>query len=145
MRNDLAEIEECCRGLIEETRHLLNWEWDENLRAMLAVVHVSDAREVADNLDRFFHSRWTHLDVYKAPPSIRRISRLLDGIRKSQFLFVTRPEEPFMAYGAWWPWGDGVTISIRVGLVLNGISDHDADLLTEEFIGWFTGESVEKA
>ena len=67
---------------------------------------------------------------------------MIGGIRSTQQLFTTQLEQDVMSYVAWWPWGDGQTISIRVGLVLSGtIPDVDAASLQREFVGWFTGEA----
>jgi len=38
------------------------------------------------------------------------------GLRQDQILVATEPSESLMSYGLWWPWGDDVTISFRIGL-----------------------------
>ena len=33
-----------------------------------------------------------------------------------QLLVTSRDPTPVVAFGLWWPWGDGMTTSFRVGL-----------------------------
>ena len=50
------------------------------------------------------------------------------GLRASQLLFwggSVQEDEPG-AFGLWWPWGDGTTVSLRIGL-------HDVDIPKERY------------
>ena len=140
MRVELAEIEQCCQGILEETADVLTWDWDGYIDAMLAVFQLDQTEAVGPVLDKYFTSRWDEDSVPKAPQSVQEIAEAAGGIRRTQHLFTTRPEQSVMAYGAWWPWGDGETLSIRIGLVLKGVSDYDADVFHREFREMFLGE-----
>jgi len=50
-----------------------------------------------------------------------------------------------MAYGAWWPWGDGKTISLRIGLVTDKVPERAREEFFKEFSGWFNSEGAQSA
>jgi len=140
MRNELADIEACCKRILKKGRVVLAWEWDDYIGAVLATFNIKHAEHVRDVLDNSFASQWDDRDIVRAPASIQLIAHSLGGLRPTQRLYVTPEEERIVAYGAWWPWGDEETISIRIGLVLGRMDDMAAAQLYAEFISWFTGE-----
>ena len=140
MRNEMAEVEACCKQIMTDTRALLAWEWDEYIGAVLAKFDLKHANYIDRILSSCFASKWTAADVAKAPASVRRIADALGGLRETQRLYVTSAADKITAFGAWWPWGDEQTISIRIGLVLKKIDDLSAARLHDEFVAWFTGE-----
>ena len=141
MRNEMAEVEACCKQIMKDTRALLTWEWDEYIRAVLAKFDGKHSDYIDRILSSCFVSKWEVRDIAKAPASVQQIADTLGGLRVTQRLYVTSSEDKITAFGAWWPWGDGQTISIRIGLVLKGIEDLDATHLHKEFVAWFTGEA----
>lgn len=142
MRDEMAEVKECVVSLVAQTSGTLAWEWDDYIGAMLATFPAGQAAEIDSVLDACFSSRWDHKSIFKAPADVLRIAAMIGGIRASQQLFVTRIEREAIAYAAWWPWGDGNTISIRIGLLLAGtIPDVDAAALQKEFVTCFTDET----
>ncbi|MDP6636957.1 MAG: hypothetical protein QGG42_18815 [Phycisphaerae bacterium] len=143
MRNELAEIEGCCKGILTETRGLLQWDWDNYVGAFLATFGSDKAQQVNTICERYFMSQWDTGSLSKIPPSVLAIAESLGGLRSSQRLFATRPGEYALAYGAWWPWGDGKTISLRIGLVTHNVPDHARYEFFTEFCGWFTPQPEE--
>ena len=142
MRNELAEIETCCRGIITETRGLLKWEWDGYIGAFLATFTIGQVPQIQTICDKYFMSQWDHESLPKAPPSVRAIAETLSGLRSGQTLLMTRPDQFVMAFGAWWPWGDGQTVSLRIGLVTDGVPEHAKTELFKEFSEWFTNPNT---
>ena len=138
MRNDFAEIQVCCQGLLDQTGDSLHWEWVDYIGAVLAVFQSAEAHTVDVALDDHFTSRWDHKSIFQAPDSVRRIAADLGEIRAGQQLFVTQPQEDMIAFAAWWPWGDGESISVRIGLVSRNLDKIDAKKLHDEFVAWFT-------
>lgn len=137
MRNELAEIEICCKGIVAETSGLLNWEWDDYIGAFLATFTPEQAQQVETVCDKYFMSRWDVASLAKIPPSIMEVAESLGGLRASQRLYVTRPGEFVISFGAWWPWGDGKTVSLRIGLVTDKVPEHAKDEFFKEFSEWF--------
>jgi hypothetical protein len=71
------------------------------------------AREcVADALP----TEWTQATVSTAPPKLKDYVDRYGGLRAGQFLFSSGSVGgSLVAFGLWWPWGDGGTISMRIG------------------------------
>ena len=140
-RSDIAEIELACHELAERTEGKLDWKWDDYVGAVLATFTTDVAPDIMMLLDEVFVSSWDFRSVFKAPANIQNIAVKLGGIRKTQYLFVSDPEEEPLCYAAWWPWGDSKTISLRVGLASKTIGDHDIEWMLREFAAWFTDET----
>ena len=51
-----------------------------------------------------------------APQPLRQIVEHAGGVRHGQRVLSNAPLAGLTAYGLWWPWGDGKTVSLRVGL-----------------------------
>ena len=56
-------------------------------------------------------------DKYKA------VQDDLGGLMAGQILFTSDPNRGVVLFCAWWPWGNGEKISIRVGLWSKNLSD----------------------
>jgi hypothetical protein len=55
---------------------------------------------------------------------VQELAERCGGLRAGQSLFSGLGVGRVFAFGLWWPWGDGVSVSLRVGL--SGIDDnHD--------------------
>ncbi|MCP4376457.1 MAG: hypothetical protein GY794_09815 [bacterium] len=137
MRNELAEIETCCRGIIKETGELLLWEWDDYISAFLSTFSIGQSEQIETICDKYFMSRWDRSCMPKIPPAVMSIAETLGGLRSAQRLLVTRPDQFVMAFGAWWPWGDGQRISLRIGLYTHRVPEHAREEFLKEFSGWF--------
>ena len=63
------------------------------------------------------------MDIYpaatlgQASPNLRDLAARTGGLRAGQLLMTGGPTGGLLAFGLWWPWGDGETISMRVGLL----------------------------
>ena len=141
MRNELADLELYCNEIISQTAGKLSWQWDGQIGAMLAVFDKSGAKEMYQIMHDFFSAAWNSQSVSEAPDSVQDIADNLGGIRQGQYIFTSQPDETAMVYAAWWPWGDGQTISLRISLKLGSVSNYDQAMFMEEFKGWFLGEN----
>jgi hypothetical protein len=79
------------------------------------------ARGVAQST---FPNEWVARTLPTAPANIQELAERCGGLRTGQSLYSGLGVGRVFAYGLWWPWGDGVSISLRVGL--SGLDDnHD--------------------
>jgi hypothetical protein len=85
----------------------------------------ADARNAVNSV---FKAQYTHRSLSKAPATIHEISEASGGLRPDQMIVTSDTIGGLMAFGLWWPWGDDVTISFRVGLVGSRASDYEDDL-----------------
>src|SRR4029079_18319137 len=83
-------------------------------------VAASFGKEIAERvrvaMTGVLDSEWTGTTLGGAPPEVRALASKHGGVRSGQFLFSGRLVEGMHLYGLWWPWGDGATISLRVGI-----------------------------
>src|SRR4029078_7958928 len=61
-----------------------------------------------------------------ASESVRGLVEKCGGLRAAQLLFWGGGDDAPGAFGLWWPWGDGTTVSLRIGL-------HDVDVPKERY------------
>ena len=75
-----------------------------------------------------FRSQFGLRSMSKAPAAVQELAESTGGLRADQMIVTSDTVGGLMAYGLWWPWGDDVTISFRVGLVGSRASDYEEDL-----------------
>ena len=61
-------------------------------------------------------NEWTASTIGEAPRLLRDIAERTGGLRQGQLFLASSPLAGLTAYGLWWPWGGGKTVSLRVGL-----------------------------
>jgi hypothetical protein len=99
------------------------WSWDTRLACVsssFATEHEAAARAAAADA---LSTTWTSTTIAKATPQLREIAERTGGLRSGQLLFSGRSMGRITPYGLWWPWGDGISISMRIGL--GGINEND--------------------
>ena len=92
------------------------WSWDSRLvciTSSFAVELESKARACALEA---LPLEYTAATLQRASSDLRRVAERTGGLRMGQMLLTTRDPTPSVAFGLWWPWGDGETVSLRVGL-----------------------------
>jgi hypothetical protein len=98
------------------------WSWDSRLSCIASSFSVdmeSTARGVAQAA---FPQEWSSRTLTTAPVSMQELAERVGGLRTGQVLHGGLGVGRVFAYGLWWPWGDGVSISLRIGLA--GIDDN---------------------
>lgn len=108
---NVGVLEQVCRKLVAATG--LSWEWEDRFGVMLAVVKGDQLRDVESKLSDAFDSQFGGRE--DLPETPKQIADRLGGLRAGQQLFTTEPGATVVVYCAWWPWGGGSTVSLRVG------------------------------
>lgn len=108
------------------------WSWDYRFNCAASSFHVDLTEEAEQALVSVFAETYDHRTLSKAPDFIRELSEEVGGIRSDQRIYTTRTGGRLSPYGLWWPWGDEITISMRVGLV-GYVSEQDNQRLMLEF------------
>jgi len=100
------------------------WTYDRRLKCVTCVLTKADeARDMAA-VAAVLPASWTASTLVDAPPEVREAVGACGGLRAGQSVSwgAETPsdgsdEAPApAAFGLWWPWGDAVTISLRIGL-----------------------------
>jgi hypothetical protein len=68
---------------------------------------------------------------------VRTINSRQGGLRPGQLLFTSDPNREAFIFCAWWPWGGGETISIRIAPSFKKISDSEKAEKIQLFKEWF--------
>jgi hypothetical protein len=111
---DIADLEHDLGAFLDETRHVLRWTWDGYFKGAVAEFLAQDVDVVRVALEPRFGKPWDGASVATAPEEVQETAGKFGGIRPGQFLYAMCPDEDVVAYGAWWPWGSGEKISLRV-------------------------------
>lgn len=108
--------EQGCRQFFEKLRQMdLSWNWDDRFNAALAQFQIESAEAVGKVLEEHLGTAWDSDTIARAPEKVNVFFTKLGGIMTGQLLFVADLPEERMIFCAWWPWGNGQTVSIRVG------------------------------
>jgi len=137
--NDLnqSDIENVCKEFFVAFQGILSWRWDSRFETALAEFLADNKDSVRAILGRCLGIAWDSSNIAKAPDAVRMIATRLGGLRSGQLLFASDSNQKAFVFGAWWPWGDGKTISIRVAPCDKGLSDSEMAALIKLFKGWF--------
>jgi hypothetical protein len=96
------------------------WTYDRRFRCVSSSLpQAEEAAAVAAGAD-ILTSSWTVATLGGAPLPVRVHADSCGGLREGQKISWGGGLGAPGVFGLWWPWGDGVTLSVRIGL-------HDLD------------------
>jgi len=110
----IESVEKSCRDLVTATSGKLEWEWEQRMLVMLSVFEPKNDADTATAVETAFPHRWEGMST-DFPDSVGVIVRGLGGLRAGQALLSSDPTVEPVLYCAWWPWGGGSRVSLRVG------------------------------
>ncbi len=134
---DENPLERPCLAIAAASAGLLEWAFDPRFRAANAAFPAAEQGVVLAALEQGFEAAWTAQTIESAPPRAAELAAKLGGLRPGQILFGTNADSDPILFGAWWPWGDGVTISIRVLFSARHFEPEGREALLADFKGWF--------
>jgi len=134
--NKLAQ-ENICRELFNAFQEILSWKWDSWIESVLAEFSVNDKDSIRAILERYLGSTWDSSNVDKAPSIVQTINSNLGALRPGQLLFTSDSDQDIIIFGAWWPWSDGKTISIRIAPFYKKLSNSERSEQFRLFRDWF--------
>jgi hypothetical protein len=137
--NDLnkSDVENLCGELSRGFQGVLSWQWDGRFEAVLAEFGVDKKDSIRAILERYLSNIWDSSNIGYAPDIVRTINIRVGKLRSGQLLFTSDPSQEALIFGAWWPWGDGQTISIRIAPCYKKLSDSERAEKIQLFKGWF--------
>lgn len=104
------------------------WSWDPRINCVSSSFSTVLESEARTAISGTFRTKYTDKSMSKAPAAVHEIGEATGGLRSDQMIVTSDTVGGLMAYGLWWPWGDDVTISFRVGLIGSRASDFEEDL-----------------
>src|SRR5262249_53857537 len=103
-----------------------DWIYDRRLKCVTSSITVALETEARAAIGEILPIAWNAATLAGAPDDVRALADRCGGLRASQLLFWGGSAGAPGAFGLWWPWGDGNTVSLRIGL-------HDVDLPKERY------------
>ena len=132
-----SDLENVCRELLSAFQGIFSWKWDSLLETVLAEFDVDNKDSTRAILERCLSSTWNSSNIGNAPAIVQLINSNLGGLRSGQLLFTSDPSQDAIIFCAWWPWGDGKTISIRIAPLYMKLSDSEKAEQIQLFKRWF--------
>jgi hypothetical protein len=106
--------QKACKNIASALQGFLSWKWDDRFGVVLAEFGTEDKNKIRSVLDQHFNSPWDMSSIETAPENVHAVADHLGGVTKEQTLFTSVLEKETLIFCAWWPWGNGKTISIRI-------------------------------
>ena len=132
-----SDLENDCKELLNAFRGVLSWKWDGRFETVLAEFGVDNKDSIRAILERYLRITWDSSNIGNAPDVVRTINDRLGRLRTGQLLFTSDPNREAFIFCAWWPWGGGKTISIRIAPSFKKISDSEKAEKIQLFKEWF--------
>jgi hypothetical protein len=138
MSDFITSIEKFCMEFVKEYRDELKWEWDDRFEAVLATCKTEKKDAIQSSLQPFLKTIWDNSNTDDAPDVVFYVISHFGGLMQGQLLFMSDPNQDTLLFCAWWPWGDGETVSIRIAPFSEKLSDEDKAELNLQFKKWFS-------
>ena len=134
---EIPESASICGALRSAFKGVHEWKWDGRFGTVLAEFPTEKKQEVLGILIQYLTARWDSATIADAPEIVKKVKRHLGGLMADQLLILSDPNDDPLVYCAWWPWGDGQTISIRIGLFSETMNAEEKSTLMEALKAWF--------
>ena len=131
-----SNIESICRQLFDEFRGILSWKWDDRTGTILAEFSADKEKDIRAILEKFLTISFDSSTINTAPQIVQTLDNHLGGLRPTQLLFCSHPSHDAFVFCAWWPWGNGMTISLRIAALDANLSKPEANKLVELLKVW---------
>jgi hypothetical protein len=107
-------IQNACEDLLDDFKNILSWKWDDNFEALLAEFKAEGQDKIHSILEKHLTLQWDNKSIKKAPKDIKSKVGDYGDLRSGQLLFTLDAKKNIFIVAAWWPWGDGKTVSMRI-------------------------------
>ncbi|MFT4518720.1 MAG: hypothetical protein ACI9JM_001105 [Halioglobus sp.] len=115
----------------------LKYEWDDRFGGILAAFESADKDSILSILGTQLGQSWDSASIGGAPASIRNAIKEFGGLTPGQHVFACGLTQEVILLGLWWPWGNGVQISIRFVPYGTGTSNLEDDAVRTALKGAF--------
>jgi hypothetical protein len=134
------ELETLGLGFSEASKDLVAWAWEDRFQmASCSFPTGEKADRLRELLSKYLVEAWDQRTISQAPPPARNLCEDMGGLRAGQLFLTSPPSQGDFLFAAWWPWGNGTTISLRVGLASQLDDEDEAARRTTAFRRWFGG------
>lgn len=92
------------------------WTFDNRFDCVASTFGADFAPQAKQLITSVLPHVWTDVTLVTSTPVIAHVAERTGGLRSGQFIFAAAPVGRVTAYGLWWPWEEGRTVSLRIGL-----------------------------
>ncbi len=93
-----------------------DWTYDRRLRCVASSIPLSQEPATRAAIAAALPASWSSATLPEAHEDVRALAGTCGGLRAAQLLLWGGPPNGPGAFGLWWPWGDGTTVTLRIGL-----------------------------
>lgn len=126
-----VNLDSLSRDIVQSLEGAVSWEWDNRFGAALTAFSVGQQEVIQQALKKSLCIALDASNIEQATEPVQAISRNLGGITPGQQLLISNPETGSFLFCAWWPWGNGESVSIRVAPVFTGDDADKQELLSQ--------------
>lgn len=109
------------------------WSWDKRLSCVTSSFNVETEETARNAILVALPTEWTSTTIARAPSALQDLAERTGGLRSGQMIFASAVAGSTYLYGLWWPWGDGITTSGRIGLGGSGATQSALQRLRDTF------------
>lgn len=110
---------------------MTGWSWDARNSCVCSSFGADQEERALAAIQLAFPLEYDAGTLKTAEPEVQDLADRTGGLRSDQLLFAKKPVSYTFAYGLWWPWGDDLTISFRIGLAGHYAADELSTLQAE--------------
>ena len=133
----IDQLEVMCKDIFEKGSDIFSWQWDGRFELMLTTISSEALPSASSIMDKLPLTTWDSSSVKNAPQGVQQAAKNMGGLRPGQKIITSEPNGEILLFQAWWPWGGGDKISIRIGFHMDGLSDDEEEKYNEMLKGWF--------
>ena len=132
-----TELERISREMADAFQGIVSWNWDDRFKTVLTAFSAEESDRIRAILERYLTATWDSKSIGTTPEIVQTVGEHLGGLMAGQLLFTSAPDDDAILFCAWWPWGNGNTVSIRLAPFDSRLSDEQREAHLEQFKGWF--------
>ncbi|HXU01013.1 MAG TPA: hypothetical protein VN903_08480 [Polyangia bacterium] len=103
-----------------------DWMYDRRLRCVASSIPLTREADARAAIAEVLPASFSVDTLAGAGEGVRTLVEKCGGLRAGQLVLWGGADDGPGAFGLWWPWGDGTTVSLRIGL-------HDVDIPKERY------------
>ena len=126
MTNQISpELDTFCGDIISTFDGELTWKWDGRFNTVLIEFTSEYNDRIRSVIDQHLSSSWNSTNIGEAPEPVQALCSKMGSLRAGQILFTSDTGQDEFMYCAWWPWGSGTKVSIRIAPSYQNIAGDD--------------------
>ena len=135
----IKKFEAICSLIIRNipSDYTWKWKWDEEFSTALIVFDQKDADAVFSTISSGFDRHWDFSTLEESEDHIKSFLNSAFGMVPGQRIFAAEDPSGEVLLAAWWPWGNGEKISLRIGIFSPEAEIVITDENKERLMKWF--------